>query len=86
MELIREYKNLEILDAIWVGQDNLFGFVKCKDKITNEIKFYGGFPTLGFDTSEETEDGDIMRIIEWGTKYDSETIGSLIRFFEVKDV
>lgn len=73
-----QVENIKVIDAIWYED---FGFVKCVDTITNEIKIYAG-SCVGAISSSENE--DIKYIIKMGTKYTPENFASLLKWLEVK--
>lgn len=67
--------NIEILDHIWYGK---FGFIKGRDTITKEIKFYAG---EGLGNNEQQ---DLYLLINCGTKYTEESFYSLLKWLTPK--
>lgn len=73
------YGNLIVLKNTWLSQwgGKQIGIVKCRDFVTDTIKFYIG--TVG---DCETEWEDICYIIDNGQKLTTTQIDDMKKFFE----
>lgn len=71
-EMPKKHGNLEIIKVEWLNSSSVIGVVKCKDKITEEIKYYVK------DCQGLNLEKDIKHIIDFGCKVTQQRIKELL--------